>query len=92
MQVEWSTKERILPTFKKTLLTKNNKNIEILWASTREFYNYIHKQLNCNIITMPPKMINQEKFRKKFRGNDIRHCKRFQRIVKNQNSNFKLIF
>ena len=50
-----------LPIFKKSIsLTKNNKNIDILWASTREAYNYIQaKQLNCNIITMPPKIINQ---------------------------------
>ena len=50
-----------LPIFKKSIsLTKKNKNIEILWASTREAYNYIQaKQLNCNIITMPPKVINQ---------------------------------
>ena len=50
-----------LPIFKKSiLLTKKNKNIEILWASTREAYNYIQaKQVNCNIITMPPKVIHQ---------------------------------
>ena len=50
-----------LPIFKKSIsLTKKNKNIEILWASTREAYNYTQaKQLNCNIITMPPKVINQ---------------------------------
>ena len=50
-----------LPTFKKSIfLTKKNKNIEILWASTREAYNYIQaKQLKCNIITMPEKIINQ---------------------------------
>ena len=50
-----------LPIFKKSIsLTKNNKKIEILWASTREAYNYIQaKQLKCNIITMPPKIINQ---------------------------------
>ncbi len=50
-----------LPIFKKCIsLTKKNKNVEILWASTREAYNYIQaKQLNCNIITMPPKVINQ---------------------------------
>jgi len=50
-----------LPVFKKSIfLTKKNKNIEILWASTREAYNYIQaKQLKCNIITMPPKVINQ---------------------------------
>ena len=50
-----------LPIFKKSIsLTKKNKNIEILWASTREAYNFIQaKQLECNIITMPPKVINQ---------------------------------
>jgi transaldolase len=50
-----------LPTFKKSIaLVKKNKNIEILWASTREPYNFTQaKQLNCNIITMPPKVINQ---------------------------------
>jgi transaldolase len=50
-----------LPIFKKSIsLTRKNKNIEILWASTREVYNFTQaKQLNCNIITMPPKVINQ---------------------------------
>ena len=50
-----------LPIFKKSIsLTKKNKNIEILWASTREAYNYTQaKQIDCNIITMPPKIINQ---------------------------------
>ena len=52
-----------VPIFKKSIaLTKKYKNIEILWASTREAYNYIQaKQLKCNIITMPPKVINQVK-------------------------------
>ena len=50
-----------IPIFKKSIsLTKNNKNIEILWASTREAYNYTQaKQINCDIITMPPKVIKQ---------------------------------
>tara|TARA_A100001015_G_C14966663_1_gene703246 strand:+ start:811 stop:1509 length:699 start_codon:yes stop_codon:yes gene_type:complete len=50
-----------LPIFKKSIsLTKKNKNIEILWASTREIYNFTQaKQLGCNIITMPPKLINK---------------------------------
>ena len=50
-----------LPIFEKSIaLTKKYKNIEILWASTREAYNYIQaKELKCNIITMPPKVINQ---------------------------------
>jgi transaldolase len=50
-----------LPIFKKSIsLINKNKNVEILWASTREPYNYIQaKQLKCNIITMPPKIINK---------------------------------
>ncbi len=50
-----------VPIFKKSIsLVKKNKNIEILWASTREAYNYTQaKQLNCDIITMPPKIIKK---------------------------------
>jgi len=50
-----------LPIFKKSIaIVKKYQNIEILWASTREAYNFIQaKQLGCNIITMPPKIINQ---------------------------------
>ncbi len=50
-----------LPIFKKSIaLVKKHKKIEILWASTREAYNLIQaRQLKCNIITMPPKIINQ---------------------------------
>ena len=50
-----------IPVFKKSIkLVKNYKNIEILWASTREAYNFIQaKQLSCNIITMPPKIIEK---------------------------------
>ena len=60
-----------LPIFKKSIhLTKRDKNIEILWASTREAYNFIQaKQIKCNIITMPPKVINQiSNFGKSFRS------------------------
>ena len=48
------------PIFKKSISkVKKFKNIEILWASTREAYNYLQaKKLGCNIITMPPKIIN----------------------------------
>ena len=56
-----------LPIFKKSIsLANKSKNIEILWASTREAYNFIQaKQIKCNIITMPPKIINQiDKFGK----------------------------
>jgi len=58
-----------LPIFKKSIFkVKKYKNIEILWASTREAYNYLQaKQLNCHIITMPPKIIDQiSKFGKSF--------------------------
>ena len=69
-----------LPIFKRSIsLTKKNKNIEILWASTREAYNYIQaKQLNCNIITMPPKIINQiSDFGKSFKSMTIDTVKGF---------------
>ena len=59
---EWQIKEKILYQYLKKSFNfnKKNKNIEILWASTREAYNYIQaKQIKCNIITMPPKIINQ---------------------------------
>ena len=35
-------------------LKKNNKNIKILWASTREVLNiYQAENINCDIITVP---------------------------------------
>ncbi len=50
-----------VPIFKKSIsLVRKYKKIEILWASTREAYNFIQaKQLNCEIITMPPKIISK---------------------------------
>ena len=50
-----------IPIFKKSLkYSQRYKNIEILWASTRETYNYLEaKNLGCQIITMPPKIIEQ---------------------------------
>jgi len=58
-----------LPEFKKSIyLAKKFKNVEILWASVREPYNYIQaKQLGCHIITIPPSTIEKiEKFGKSF--------------------------
>ena len=69
-----------LPIFKKSIsLTKKNKNIEILWASTREAYNYTQaKQLKCNIITMPPNVINKiSSFGKSFKSMTIDTVKGF---------------
>ena len=80
-----------LPIFKKSIsLTKKNKNIEILWASTREAYNYIQaKQLKCNIITMPPKVINQiNSFGKSFQSMTIDTVKGF--LKDSEKSKFKL--
>jgi transaldolase len=80
-----------LPIFKKSIsLTKKNKNIEILWASTREAYNYIQaKQLKCNIITMPPKVINQiNSFGKSFQSMTIDTVKGF--LGDSKKSKFKL--
>ena len=58
-----------IPEFKKSLsYAKNYNNVEILWASVREPYNYIQaKQLKCHIITVPPSIIEKiEKFGKTF--------------------------
>ena len=44
-----------IPEFKKNIKEKKFKNVEILWASVREPYNYLQaKQLGCHIITIPP--------------------------------------
>ena len=80
-----------LPIFKKSIsLTKNKKNIEILWASTREPYNYIQaKQINCNIITMPPKVINQiNGFGKSFKSMTLDTVKGF--LTDSKKSRFRL--
>ena len=76
-----------LPIFKKSIsLTNKNKNIEILWASTREPYNYIQaKQINCDIITMPPKVIEQiQSFGKSSKSMTLDTVKNFLMIVKSQ--------
>ena len=50
-----------VPEFVKSLkMAKRFKNVEILWASVREPYNYIQaKQLGCHIITIPPSIIEK---------------------------------
>ncbi len=80
-----------LPIFKNSIsLTSKNKNIEILWASTREAYNYIQaRQLNCNIITMPPKVINQiSGFGKSFNAMTIETVRGF--LKDSRKSKFKI--
>ena len=48
---------------------KKYKNVEILWASVREPYNYLQaKQFKCHIITIPPQIIEKiENFGKSFK-------------------------
>ena len=58
-----------IPEFKRSIhLAKKFKNVEILWASVREPYNFIQaKQLGCHIITVPPTTIEKiENFGKSF--------------------------
>ncbi len=80
-----------LPIIKKSIsLVKKNKNVEILWASTREAYNYTQaKQINCNIITMPPKIINQiNGFGKSFKSMTLDTVKGF--LTDSRKSSFSL--
>ena len=58
-----------IPEFTKSIkLAKKFKNVEILWASVREPYNFLQaKSLGCHIITVPPSIIEKiEKFGKSF--------------------------
>ena len=69
-----------VPIFKKSItMAKKYRNVEILWASTREVYNYIQaKQLKCQIITMPPKLIYKlNSFGKSFNSMTIDTVKGF---------------
>ena len=59
-----------IPEFLESIkISKKYKNVKILWASTREPYNYIQsKQIGCHIITVPPNIIEKiEKFGKSFK-------------------------
>tara|TARA_A100001011_G_C14127097_1_gene763794 strand:+ start:294 stop:986 length:693 start_codon:yes stop_codon:yes gene_type:complete len=58
-----------IPQLKESIkISKKFKNVEILWASTREPYNYLQaKSLGCQIITVPPSIIEKiENFGKSF--------------------------
>ncbi len=69
-----------LPEFKKSIsLAKKYKNVEILWASVREPYNYLQaKELGCHIITVPPSIINKiENFGKSFNQLTVETVKTF---------------
>ena len=80
-----------LPELKKSIsLAKKFKNVEILWASVREPYNYIQaKQLRCQVITIPPSIIEKiEKFGKTFQSLTLETVKTF--LIDSKKSKFKI--
>ena len=80
-----------IPEFKKSiLLAKKFSNVEILWASVREPYNYLQsKQLGCHIITIPPTIITKiEKFGKSFKNLTNDTVKAF--LIDSRKSKFKI--
>tara|TARA_B100001093_G_scaffold113525_1_gene105887 strand:+ start:300 stop:995 length:696 start_codon:yes stop_codon:yes gene_type:complete len=80
-----------IPEFKESIrLAKKFKNVEILWASVREPYNYTQaKQISCDIITIPPSTIEKiEKFGKSFDQLTIETVKAFYNDAKS--ANFKI--
>ena len=80
-----------IPEFTKSIkLAKRFKNVDILWASVREPYNYLQaKQLGCHIITIPPAVIEKiEKCGKSFNQLTIETVKAF--LVDSKKSNFKI--
>tara|TARA_Y100000768_G_scaffold272345_1_gene208372 strand:+ start:949 stop:1647 length:699 start_codon:yes stop_codon:yes gene_type:complete len=80
-----------LPEFKKSIkMAKKFKNVEILWASVREPYNFIQaKQVGCHIITIPPSIIEKiEKFGKSFNELTTDTVKAF--LADSRKSKFKI--
>ena len=80
-----------LPEFIKSIkMAKKFKNVEILWASVREPYNYIQaRKLGCHIITIPPSIISKiEKFGKSFKQLTLETVKAF--LVDSKKSKFKI--
>ena len=80
-----------VPEFKKSIkMSKKFKNVEILWASVREPYNYLQaQQLGCHIITIPPSTIEKiEKFGKSFNTLTKETVKNF--LIDSRKSKFKI--
>ena len=80
-----------VPEFLRSIkLAKNFKNVEILWASVREPYNYLQaKQLGCHIITIPPSIISKiENFGKSFDSLTIETVKAF--LIDSKKSKFNI--
>ena len=83
-------KDPILELKNSLKLSKKYQNVEILWASTREPYNFLQaKQLGCNILTAPPPIIEKiEKFGKSFQNLTIETVKGF--LKDSKKSRFKI--
>ena len=80
-----------IPEFKQSIkIAKKYKNVEILWASVREPYNYLQaKQLGCHIITIPPNIIEKiENFGKSFNDLTKETVKAF--LIDSKKSNFRI--
>ena len=80
-----------VPEIKKSIaLSKKFKNVEILWASVREPYNYLQaKQLGCHIITIPPAIIEKiENFGKSFQTLTTETVRAF--LIDSKKSKFKI--
>ena len=80
-----------VPEFVKSIkLSKKFKNVEILWASVREPYNYLQaKQLGCHIVTIPPGIIEKiQKFGKSFDQLTQETVKAF--LIDSKKSSFKI--
>jgi transaldolase len=80
-----------VPEFKKSIkLAKKFSNVEILWASVREPYNYLQaKQLGCHIITVPPSIIEKiENFGKGFDLLSVETVKAF--MIDSKKANFEI--
>ena len=80
-----------IPIIKESVrLTKKMKKVEILWASTREAYNYLQAtNCQCSIITMPPTIINKiSKFGKTYKELTLDTVKKF--LKDSRDSNFKI--
>ena len=80
-----------VPIVKKSVyLTRKMKNVEILWASTREAYNYTQaKNCGCSIITMPPSIIEKiTKFGKSLQDLSLDTVKKF--LKDSRDSKYKI--
>ena len=83
-------KDPIPEFFKSVKLAKKFKNVEILWASVREPYNYLQaKKVGCQIITVPPSIIEKiENFGTSFNYLTKDTVKKF--LIDSRKSKFKI--